>query len=308
MTKFNLSKIAKKVGYRNYNTMLTDQTDDMGLLAEVPSKNINLNMPVKNKDNTVLFEKQLEANRKDEKEPIVTERSLDTSKKVYNEKRQDKWNTNVMPINLATEVYDQEKAKAIIEAEDKQKKDTIFWDKYVGVQMEGPKTTVDRNIPKSQLQNSPDRFKNLGKGESTNKTVDTEYNEIDKKYDEMVTASLRDADAMLFHIYATATNEDRDLNEKEKQLVSNINNGKVKIISSAAQVFLGDAQLAEEDANRDIAVSEGANLEMKVNSDGSVNILQQGSIIDVFNKYPDVESNVEDAKASYYPDLDQYGK
>ena len=221
MSIFNLKKIAAKMGFKNYNKMIEDQTGDMGLEAEVPSKNVNLKMPIKDKDGTVPFETQLEASRISKDILKVTEKALNEEKKLYNDKRTDVWDTDVTAINLETEKYNQEHLKTFTEAQ-KNDSETAFWDKYVGVQMEGPVTKVDNNIKDtaSQLQNQPDRFK----GEDPRK---------------MVMASLKDADAMLFHIYATASKAKRGLNEIEKQQITDINSGKMRLLAGISEVPMG---------------------------------------------------------------------
>jgi len=236
MAIFNLKKMAGKMGFKNYNKMIEDQTDDMGLEAEAPSKNVNLKMTVKDKDNTVPFETQLEAARQGDSLLKVTEKALDEEKKVYNDKRTDIWDTDVTAINVETEKYNQEQLKAFSEAQ-KNDSETAFWDKYVGVQMEGPITKIDNNISDSasQLQNQPDRFKG-------------------KEIKKMVMASLKDADAMLFHIHATASKERRELNNIEKQQVIDINSGKIRLI---AQIPAGmqplDVPKAPIETNEQIA-------------------------------------------------------
>jgi hypothetical protein len=69
----------------------------------------------------------------------------------------------------------------------------------------------------SQLQNHPDRFKDL-------KADDVLKN---KNVKEMVLASLQDADAMLYHIFREAAANTRDLTENEKKLVEGITRDKV---------------------------------------------------------------------------------
>ena len=224
MVKFNL-KMAKTDGYKNYNKMIEDRTKFMDLESEEKSQNINLKLPVKDKDNTKLTETQLDENRQGKDTLVVAEKALNTSKKLYNNKRQNEWDTDVMPINLETEKYHQEKTKAYKAAEDAQKKtplwnkkDTAFWDKYINVQMIGKPTKIDKNVSNSQLQNQEDRY--TGLTDATN-----------AKFDKMVLASLKDADAMLFHIYATASSENRKLNDKEKQMVIDIDSGKHRILA-----------------------------------------------------------------------------
>ena len=64
----------------------------------------------------------------------------------------------------------------------------------------------------SQLPNNPNRFK----GDKVNK---------------MVMASIKDADAMLFHIYATAAKSRRNINNEEKQQIVDINSGKMRLMA-----------------------------------------------------------------------------
>ena len=181
----------------------------------VVGKNINLSLPIKNKDNTVPFNAQLNAERKNvEAEPSITEAHMDKKEVDFSSK--DK--KQVMDINVETQKYEDEKTKAIKEAEGK--KDTAFWDKYVGVQLEGENqpTKIKDNIPASasQLPNKPERFKG-------------------EKVDKMVMASIKDADAMLFHIYAIAAKGNRELSENEKQQVMDINAGKTRLLAQMVQ-------------------------------------------------------------------------
>ncbi|KKL81887.1 hypothetical protein LCGC14_1990290 [marine sediment metagenome] len=327
MLKFNLNKKAAKKDLKNYSTMLEEQTKDQKLSAEVPSKNINLSMPVKDKDNTITIEGQIE--RESEEKPVVTEKAMETGKKIYNDKRDDAWDTSVIPINQVSEKYDQEQAKALKAAEN-EKKDTSFWDKYVGVQLEGEKTTISKNIPDSasQLQNNPARFK----GEKINK---------------MISASLQDADAMLFHIYATSTQEGRKLTKKEEQQIVDINSGKYRILNAQYSQVLDRPQLGRPEQNvdqpkrdpiRDIIPIEApvkepleapmetpiktpmeepvefsrkskedeSEIDLQIGADGrTVEILYQGSLIDSFGDKRNVNENLRDATQSYYPDLNE---
>ena len=225
MTKYNLSKKAIS-DFENFSKTLEDRTKDMNLQADGDSKNVNLKMPVKDKDNTVPFEVQLEASRKGENTLSTTERSLDKGSKVYNDKRNDMWDTNVTPINLVSESYDQEKAKAIKAAEGD--KDTAFWDKYLGVQLDNPDNNIkiDNNIPSkaSQLQNNPERFKSIKRDDS----IDGRLTGDPK---EMVMASLKKADAMLFHVYATAASEGREVNKKEAKIIKDVSAYKKKVLA-----------------------------------------------------------------------------
>jgi len=230
MAKFNLKKNAKKTGFKNYNKMLEDQSDERGWTAPTESKNVNLSLDTKKKDNTIPLEKQIDTNREGTDTLKVTEKALDTEPKVYRDKRLDKERSNVMDINLATEANCQKFLKAYEAMEDKDKRDTLFWDKYVGVQLLGKesveRTKVDNNVPKSQLENSPDRFTSMGKDT-------TVFDVLDKDVKKMVTASIKDADAMLFHIYKTANVQGRKLTSVEQEMINDIETSKMKVLGQA---------------------------------------------------------------------------
>lgn len=206
MTKFNLKTV--KLGTSVINEKNMDkQRDDMNLSNEKQKsvdKNINFSISKKDIDNTVPFNVQLEAARKNKEGEKIIESKMDKREISFGEKTEQ-----VSPINRESQKYDSEKIEKFRKAQ--QDKDTLFWDNYVGVQMEGDITKVDKNVPSSQLQNNPDRFK----GEKTKKMV----------------SALKDADAMLFHIHASAKKEGRELNDNEKQQIVDINSGKARILS-----------------------------------------------------------------------------
>ncbi len=214
MKKFNLKKQASAENAVISDKAIQANREKMGHSVDqqgVAEKNINLSLPVKNKDNTVPFNVQLASARKNtETEPSITEASMD--QKEVDFKSKDK--KQVMDINVESQDYDNKKTEAFKNAEGK--KDTAFWDKYVGVQLEGDgqPTKVKNNIPgsASQLQNNPARFKG-------------------KNVEKMVMASVKDADAMLFHIFAKAAKLNRDITDNEKQQVIDINAGKIRILS-----------------------------------------------------------------------------
>ena len=72
----------------------------------------------------------------------------------------------------------------------------------------------------SQLHNSYARFKDLSKKDIQN----------NKEVKKMIMASVRDADAMLLHIYKVAYEESRELNSEEKNIVNGINLDKTKLL------------------------------------------------------------------------------
>lgn len=213
MAKFNLSKTASKTSVKNYSKMLEDNVLVEG--GGVAEKNINLSLLIKDKDNTVPYEVQLESSRRGKDNYATAEKALDDNPKLYNDRRLDQ-SGDVMPINLETIKHEQKKEEAYKKATTD--KDTAFWDKYLNVSV--GETKVPVNVPKSQLQNAPDRF---------NKIDDS----TKAKYDKMTYASLKDADAMLFHIYATAAGQGREVSEIESQQIDDINSGKVRLLTAS---------------------------------------------------------------------------
>lgn len=185
----------------------------------------------KDKDTSVPFNKQLEAARTGTS-TAVTEKGLNEAPKLYNDKRDDRThNTKVTAPNLVAEAYHQEKLKAFQKAQKEQSRDTEFWDKAVGSQMLGEKTKIVSNNQKSQLQNKEERFKGLK----------PDLEKV-KKYDDMVTASLKQADAMQFQIFANAASESRNINVDEVQQIFDINSGKARLLAQYEEVMSKVAQ------------------------------------------------------------------
>jgi len=213
MKKFNLRKNANAEQLIISDKGLEKNRNEMNLSngqQGVIDKNINFSLPIKDKDNTIPFNQQLEASRKNETTVAIIEDRMDD--KIVDFSCKDK--KQVTDINVETQKYMSEKSEKYKKAEQDSKKDTVFWDKYVGDQLEGQMKNVDNNIPESasQLQNISNRFKG-------------------KKINKMVMASIKDADAMLFHIYAIATKENRELTTQEHQQITDINSGKIRLLA-----------------------------------------------------------------------------
>ena len=230
---FNLKKHAADP--KLYEKLLIDNNEGHGISEVKNPGNYDwlLQKNHKNKDNTVHYQKQLESTRTGEGKKATIDRKLDDDKKVYNLRRTDKAFANPIPhVNFVQEAWDQKMYEAHRTAEDPDR-DTMFWDKFVGSDVkDSQKHKIPNNKQKSQLQNHPDRFKGLDKtmpiNESYQKDQST-WTKEDKVY-KMVTASLKDADAMLFQLFAKAKVEDREVTDNEQQMVTDINAAKTRIL------------------------------------------------------------------------------
>ena len=266
MKKFNLRKKASAESFVISDKSIQENREKMGLSVSqkgITEKNINLSLPIKNKDNTIPFNVQLNAARKNaEAEPSITESYMDKKEVDFNSK--DK--KQVMDINVESQEYDTKKTEAFKNAEGK--KDTAFWDRYVGVQLEGDgrPIKIKDNIPgsTSQLQNNPERFKG-------------------KNVDKMVMASVKDADAMLFHIYATASKAGRELTTDEEQQVTDINAGKMRVLAEGFQMVPPIRRSLEYSGKRKDPVikQEGA----------GVRVYDNGEPIDEFKSCEEAKQN-----------------
>ena len=101
MKTFNLKKKASSEDFTINEKMLGNNRENMNLSInqqKVVEKNINLSLPVKNKDNTVPFNKQLDAERKNKEEGSIIEAKMDDKIIEVGDKT-----TAVMPINVETE-------------------------------------------------------------------------------------------------------------------------------------------------------------------------------------------------------------
>lgn len=261
MGKFNLRKRASAGDLIISDKGLDENRKEMNLSNDqqgVVQKNINLSLPTKNKDNTVPFNQQLASSRKNETKVEITEAGMDD--KITDFKSKDK--KQVMDINVESRKYIDEHSDAYKKAENVIKADTEFWDKYVGSQLEGNMKKIDNNISgsASQLQNVSDRFKG-------------------EKIDKMVMASIKDADAMLFHIYATVTKENRELTTEEHQQISDIHSGKVRLL----------AQNMVQPIRRSLEYSGG---DPTIKDEGDkAGVYEDGAKIDEFHSCADAKAN-----------------
>jgi hypothetical protein len=152
----------------------------------------------------------------------------------------------VSPIDALSTAHDRKFRDAFSKAN--KGADTEFWDKFVGEQLDGEKTTVGRNLPEkgSQLAASPHRFGNLDgvphdpdaikNRENFGKELDIEAISKSKDKPLEITSSLHTADKLLFGIYLKANSEKRELTAEEKEIVAAVNKDKVAMLMALAQM------------------------------------------------------------------------
>lgn len=209
---FNLKKA------QSHEQRLQDQRDHFDTELKLPTSTTNDLLDEKRKNEKKVpptYEGLLDEARTKEEYNKTLEGQLDDHEVPTDlPKRTGDDKHDQLPINLLAEIRDKERAKAFEKATVKDA-ETETWDKLLGV--EAPL----KDTP-TQLHNHEDRFKKL-----TDKDVLKNQNVKD-----MVMASLKDADAMLYFIYHKAASENRELTDKEKQLIDGISADKMKLASA----------------------------------------------------------------------------
>lgn len=272
--KNNMAYNHKTAQQKPYSKLLLDQVDEYD--ASNPGcKNYDKMLEEERKDDkdltdggSLVTEKQLEKEQKTADYEIL-EKKLNTQKTNLNEFSSSFRNDDVAhPMDYFKEGEKADK-KAYNAAESK-KRDKRKMDEIAGEQMIGEKTTIVGNEYKSQLlSNYETREDFLKKNKAVKKASTT----------------LLEADAYLFAIYKTASDEGRPLTDIEQKAVESVTETKVNVLAqlegwhedfedeSAPIEIEGDAieeQLAnmEEQANLDIDP-----VETEVSSD-PVNLFQ----------------------------------
>lgn len=195
-------------GSKNYDKMLKDERG-----SEKTSSD----------NGSLILEKQLDNNRKNAESKILEKQLNDGTtdlNEFSNSFRNDK---GTHPMDYFKEGEKADK-KAYNAAKNK-KRDKRKMDEIAGEQMIGEKTTIVGNEYKSQLLSNYDSREDFLK---KNKAI--------KK----ASVDLYDADAYLFAIYKTASDEGRELTEIENKAIEDITNNKVRIIAQSMEGFHED--------------------------------------------------------------------
>lgn len=290
MKPFNLKKQAEAGNLKINEKKLQESNKDMNLSSDqqgVDKKNINLSIPKKENDNTVPFNVQLETARTNKPRETIIEADMSKKETAFNEEMD-----YVKPHDALIEKFDEEKFKVFATEEDRRESETVFWDKFVGSQLEedGMPTKVKNNIPNeaSQLQNNPERFKGQKIKDEAPDTVKEVVDNPDKYkargITKMVASSLKDADAMLFHIYATAAKNKRDLTEDENQQI-------IDIVASKNRILMGESGVVDP-IMRSLPYNG-----VSIGEDGTVS--ENGSKIDQFKSVEQAHENYPEGELPF---------
>jgi len=205
---FNL----KKQSCSNVEKRLEESNKDSGLSVDDNSGNIDYRLEElrTHPDGMETTQKQLDSVREANENQEITEGALNNTKKGKFNLMKHRVDERQPPL---MDYYKTNKKEVVKESE--KKRDTDFWDKYVGDQLEGEPTKIVSNTSVSQLVSNYDTREEF---EKNNKSI------------KEASVKLSDSDAMLYYIYRKAALENREINEEEKQIVTDINSGKVRIL------------------------------------------------------------------------------
>ena len=214
MAKFNFRKNAEKTTRKPYEKQLIENNKEFDL------------KPADNRP----YEKQLEDDRAPNKDGknyeklledarvaspnIVTEKQLNADAS----KRSDE-GVVLMDMGEKTSKASEKKFKDV---QSKEKRSKPFYEKYNNPLSpnDNAKTTIINNVQDSQMVSNYEDRKDF---EKSNPSVKKAANAV---------KSIKDADALLYHIYRKAADERRSLDSKEQKSVNNINKEKISILSN----------------------------------------------------------------------------
>jgi len=237
MAKFNLRKQAKKDEIsKSYPKRLSSQNDDRGhtvdSTAKVETIQGKLSENRKDEKNITTHENRMDEARSGSPEK-VSENQIDNRKSYYPHRQNDEPRPHIKPNDLLAESYDQSYYAKFADADDAQS--TEFWDKEIGVQLSGEKTTIVSQVPAngSQLQNHPDRFKSTKERETAD-GIDPSHSDSAVKNDEkmVMASSLQKIDEQIFQLFYKASSSNRELTSEENKKIDELTIAKTELLSS----------------------------------------------------------------------------
>lgn len=234
----------KKAQIKPTEKMLDDSNKKFDLEpTENPSVITDKQLERKNMDGDKIGEKQLKEVRV-EADSVITEKQLNAAGDTgINKKRRD---DGIPLMDMGNEYQKDEKKKIAKEyrKQDKPDEDTAFWDSFLDID----KPKIVGNVQRSQLLSNYDSREEMNKKNPS----------VNKKS----LAALKDADAMLYHIYRVAASESREITAEEKQMICDINSAKIRVLSQQRNndpnEFINDASSDEADMRGDEIVDNMA--------------------------------------------------
>ena len=222
----------KKAQIKPTEKMLGDSNEKFDLEpTENPSVITDKQLERKNLDGNKIGEKQLKEVRV-EADSVITEKQLNAAGDTgINKKRRD---DGIPLMDMGNEYQKDEKKKIAKEyrKQDKPDEDTAFWDSFLDID----KPKIIGNVQRSQLLSNYDSREEMNKKNPS----------VNKK----ALAALKDADAMLYHIYRIAADQSRETTAEEKQMICDINSAKIRVLSQRnndPNEFTNDASSDEAD-------------------------------------------------------------
>lgn len=239
MIRFNLEKFAEKSSLDEpYPKRLERQTDEYNRNYGKPQTiQSALRKEENSADHSTTTENLLSEDREDVTSGSTIENRIGTRESYVKHRRHDnKQHSAVKPNDLLAEAYDQKRSAKLKSATNVG--DTDFWDEFINNQLSGnDKTTIVSQIGagSSQLQNHPDRFKNMARNSMPDpETVDDTLKKNRRQLSSTASA-VKEVDKELFQIFYKAAKAERDLTSKEQAKVDFLNGQKEKILREDVQ-------------------------------------------------------------------------
>jgi len=233
--KFNLKKMSSSKDLVALEKQIINKNKEFGTESIDDSGSYAYRLKAGHKDpaGDALYESILADVRTSKDDVGITEAEMNKSDiKPINgmDVRSDKMNkTPLMDYSIEN---DNKLAEKIKSENNKEERDTSFWDKGVGSQMLGEKTVIVSNDSKSQLVSN---YKTREEFEKVNKMAASTLSQ------------LKDADALLYSIFRKASDQRRELTKKEEQIVLDINSGKIRILGQFDPTKDFDPQRLDQD-------------------------------------------------------------
>jgi len=231
MSKFNLKKHSVKTVVKPYEKRLDDNDKKVGI-EQVENKIYDklLHDDRKNEDDNRIYEKQLENARTYSPHKNTEGQFKDNEQKYHG--------AEGAPLMDMFKKTEQDEIDEFVKADNSDKREKRFWEGYVGTQI--PKDQVTKIVDNDQPSQILSNFDNREEFRAENPAISPKVEEIMN--------SIKDADAMLYHIHRTAKSELRSLSEQEEKAIKEIDSGKTELLK-ALSVNLASTENNEDNTD-----------------------------------------------------------